>query len=175
MGSRWPLVAEDARAARERREGSLLDRLTRTDFENYLPEDVLVKVDRASMLNSVEVRAPFLDVSVIEFAFGQVPSTLKATAHDRKRLLKALAKRVLPPAFDQHRKQGFSIPIDSWLRSDDWQEFFRGVLLDAQQTLFDHRVIGQLLDAQRRGAFNGERLFGLVMFELWRRVYRPAL
>jgi asparagine synthase (glutamine-hydrolysing) len=175
MGTRWPLVAEDARSARRPREGSLIDRLTRMDFENYLPEDVLVKVDRASMLNSVEVRAPFLDVAVIEFAFGKVPSSLKATTQERKRLLKVLARRILPPAFDEHRKQGFSIPIDNWLRSDGWQEFFRGVLLDPQQTLFNHRVLGELLDAQRRGASNGERLFGLVMFELWRRAYRPAM
>ena len=63
------------------------------DFENYLAEDILVKVDRASMLNSLEVRAPLLDYRVIEFAFGRVPSELKATVSGRKLLLKKLASR----------------------------------------------------------------------------------
>jgi asparagine synthase (glutamine-hydrolysing) len=175
QGHRWALVAEQARAARTPGGVDLLDRLTRMDFASYLPEDVLVKGDRASMLNSVEMRAPFLDVRIIEFAFGRVPTSLKATTNGRKILPKALADRILPPAFDRERKQGFSIPIDAWLRSDPWHEFFRGVLLDSQQTLFDHRGVTALLDAQRRGYANGERLFGLAMFELWRRRYGAFL
>ena len=153
----------------------LLDRATRMDFENYLPEDILVKVDRASMLNSLEVRAPMLDVSVIEFAFGRVPSHLKASERGRKILLKKLAARILPPAFDRRRKQGFSIPLDDWLRSGSWCQYFRDVLLDSSQTLFDRSVIRRLFDGQQRGLRNGERLFGLVMFELWRREYDAAL
>jgi asparagine synthase (glutamine-hydrolysing) len=66
------------------------------DFENYLAEDILVKVDRASMLHSLDIRTPFLDHRLIEFAFGKVPSRLKATESDRKILLKELAARVLP-------------------------------------------------------------------------------
>ena len=62
------------------------------DFENYLSEDILVKVDRASMANSLEMRAPFLDKKIIEFSFGKVPSYLKASCNDRKILLKKLAK-----------------------------------------------------------------------------------
>jgi asparagine synthetase B (glutamine-hydrolysing) len=68
----------------------LLQRATRMDFANYLAEDILVKVDRASMLNSLELRAPLLDYRLIEFAFGKVPSHLKATAQDKKILLKRL-------------------------------------------------------------------------------------
>jgi len=76
----------------------LLQRATRTDFENYLPEDILVKVDRASMLASLEVRAPFLDYRILEFAFGKVPSRLKADTAERKILLKRLCAKILPPA-----------------------------------------------------------------------------
>lgn len=156
-------------------EGDLLQRATRADFESYLPEDILVKVDRASMLNSLEVRAPMLDHRVIEFAFGKVPSRLKATTGARKILLKKLTSRLLPPSFDQQRKQGFSIPISAWLQSGPWLKSFREILLDPQQTVFQHRFIEQLFDGQARGRANGERLFGLVMFELWRREYQTRL
>src|SRR5438445_9427474 len=83
-----------------------LQKMMIADFNTYLPEDILVKVDRASMLASLEVRAPFLDYRIIEFAFGQIPDSLRATADKRKVLLKKFAKRVLPPALDINRKQG---------------------------------------------------------------------
>jgi asparagine synthase (glutamine-hydrolysing) len=168
------LVAERIREARLPKAGDLLGRATRMDFENYLPEDILVKVDRASMLNSLEVRAPLLDHRVIEFAFGKVPSSLKATATSRKVLLKKLAARLLPPQFDRERKQGFSIPLASWLQSDPWRGFFREVLLGSVDTLFHPRAVGALLAGQAKGRGNSERLFALVMLELWRREYRVS-
>jgi asparagine synthase (glutamine-hydrolysing) len=171
----WPFEGERIWAHRTPRTEDLLDRATRMDFHNYLPEDILVKVDRASMLNSLEVRAPMLDVGVMEFALGKVPPHLKATTKSRKVLLRRLAARVLPPAFQTARKQGFSIPLDSWLRSGSWFNYFRDVLLDREQRFFDHGFITKLLKAQQRGLFHGERLFGLVMFELWRREYKIAL
>jgi asparagine synthase (glutamine-hydrolysing) len=142
------------------------------DFANYLAEDILVKVDRASMLNSLEVRAPLLDYRLIEFAFGRVPSYLKATATTRKVLLKRLTQRLLPPEFDQHRKQGFSIPLTSWLQGGAWQTFFREVLMDSSSTFFHRKSVSDLLDGQAKGRANSERLFALVLFELWRREYR---
>ena len=78
------LVAERIRKDRTPQTGDLLQRATRLDFENYLTEDILVKVDRASMMNSLEVRAPFLDHRLTEFAFGKVPSNLKATSTTRR-------------------------------------------------------------------------------------------
>ncbi|WP_026768001.1 asparagine synthase (glutamine-hydrolyzing) [Asinibacterium sp. OR53] len=149
----------------------LLQRATRTDFENYLPEDILVKVDRASMLNSLEVRAPMLDYRVIEFAYGKVPSSLKTLPEERKILLKRLAEKILPPEFDYQRKQGFSIPLSSWLSSETWAGYFREILLDRNQKIFNHQYIQRLFEGQAKGRNNGERLFGLVMFELWRKEY----
>jgi asparagine synthase (glutamine-hydrolysing) len=171
----WPFVAESLRERHRPPGGDLLQRATRLDFENYLPEDILVKVDRASMLNSLEVRAPMLDVPVIEFAFRKVPSELKATRTTRKVLLKRLAARLLPSEFDRMRKQGFSIPLSTWLRSGPWRTYFEEVLLDDGQSTFDRNSIRALLDGQRRGRSNSERLFGLLMFELWRREYRVTL
>lgn len=152
--------------------GDLIERATQMDFENYLPEDILVKVDRASMLNSLEVRAPLLDQKVMEFAFQKVPSRLKVTSSARKILLRKLAQELLPTTFDVTRKQGFSIPISSWLESGPWLNFFKEVLLDIQQTTFNRRFIEKLFRGQAAGRSNGERLFGLVMFELWRREYQ---
>lgn len=152
----------------------LLQRATRMDFGNYLAEDILVKVDRASMLNSLEVRAPFLDYRLIEFAFRKVPSHLKATELERKILLKRLTKRVLPPQFDQKRKQGFSIPLGSWLKAGPFRSFFDEILLDPQ-SCFDAKKIGRLLHGQDNGYSNSERLFALVLFELWRKEYGVSL
>jgi asparagine synthase (glutamine-hydrolysing) len=167
----WELTAEGVREQRIPEAADLLQRATRMDFENYLAEDILVKVDRASMLNSLEVRAPFLDHRLIEFAFGKVPTRLKATADSRKVLPKRLAARLLPPAFDLRRKQGFSIPLGSWLRSGPWQTFFQDVLLGPGDTPFSRTEMGHLLDGQAKGRANSERLFALVLFELWRREY----
>lgn len=149
----------------------LLQRATRMDFSNYLAEDILVKVDRASMLNSLEVRAPLLDYRLIEFAFANVPSDLKASFNDKKILLKRLTARVLPPEFDRHRKQGFSIPLDKWLKEGAFRVLFHEVLRDPQ-CCFDLRTVDSLLRGQNRGRSNGERLFALVLFELWRREYK---
>jgi len=142
------------------------------DFENFLAEDILVKVDRASMLNSLEVRAPWLDHRIIEFAYGKVPAHLKATHAGLKILPKQLCRRVLPPGFDRHRKQGFSIPLGAWLRGRPWGGMFREILLDSREGLFDRACIERLLEGHRRGRSNGERLFALAFFELWRREYR---
>jgi asparagine synthase (glutamine-hydrolysing) len=171
----WELVAESVRERRIPQEADLLQRATRMDFESYLAEDILVKVDRASMLNSLEVRAPLLDYRLVEFAFGKVPARLKATAESRKVLLKRLATRVLPPAFDLQRKQGFSVPLASWLRSGPWQTFFHDVLLGSGDTPFSRKEMRRLLDGQARGRANSERLFALVLFELWRKEYRITM
>jgi asparagine synthase (glutamine-hydrolysing) len=152
----------------------LLQRATRMDFENYLAEDLLVKVDRASMLSSLEVRAPLLDHRLIEFAFARVPPQLKATPSSRKVLLKKLAARVLPKPFDQQRKQGFSLPLAALLRSGAWRAAFHDMLL-GPDCLFDRGTTGRLLAGQARGRANSERLFALVLFELWRREYQVSL
>ncbi len=170
----WPLVAEGIRASRVPAVEDLLLRATRMEFENYMAEDILVKVDRASMLNSLEMRAPLLDHRIIEFAFARVPSHMKTTAYERKILLKQLAAKLLPPEFDQKRKQGFSIPLASWLKDGPWRDFFHEILLD-EQCLFDRKTVARLIRGQDRGMHNQERLFGLVMFELWRREYQVSL
>lgn len=124
------------------------------------------------MLNSLEVRAPFLDYRIIEFAFGKVPSRLKATSSKKKMLPKMLAQKILPAEFNLHRKQGFSIPLATWLQAGQWKDFFREILLGFDGSIFDRRFVVDLIDGQGRGRSNSERLFALVLFELWRKEYR---
>ena len=153
----------------------MVQRATRNDFLAYLPEDILVKVDRSSMLNSLEVRAPWLDYRIIEFAFGKIPSVFKSLISERKILPKMLARQLLPLTFDLQRKQGFSIPINHWLRKKEWLNLFTETLLGSKDGLFDRNSLNSLLRGQARGLYNGERLFGLLMFELWRQNYRVVI
>jgi asparagine synthase (glutamine-hydrolysing) len=147
---------------------------TALDFQTYLVDDILVKVDRASMLCSLEVRAPFLDPRLIEFAYGRVPDRLRATADVRKALLRRLAARLLPPSLDLSRKHGFSLPLHQWFKGD-WGRYIEEVLTQGNDHLFDRGVVGQLIRGQRGGFSNMHRLFALLMVELWRREYRIAL
>jgi len=167
----WLPVAETIRQNHVPLDSDLLQRATRMDFANYLAEDILVKVDRASMLSSLEMRAPLLDYRLIEFAFGRVPSRLKATPTEKKIMLKRLAARLLPPEFDQQRKQGFSIPMNEWLKKGPFRDLFWDVL-KSDDCFFDRKTVDSLLVGQDRGRSNGERLFALVQFELWRREYQ---
>lgn len=170
MGKTWQIHSEDIREARTPCTPDLLQRVTRMDFLNYMPEDILVKVDRASMLASLEMRAPLLDFRIAEFAFGKVPTRLKANFTERKILLKRLSKRILPPSFDAERKQGFSIPLPIWMKAGVWRDFVCDVLLD-KSCIFDRAAVNDLLEGHGRRRNNAERLFGLTVFELWRRAY----
>lgn len=152
----------------------LIDRMTRMDFKLHLTDDILVKVDRCSMLNSLEVRSPFLDRRIIEFAFMKVPSHFKTTLKNRKILLKTLAKKILPFGIDLKRKQGFSIPISKWLEKGPYRDFFFEVLNDPK-CFFNKKVVKKMFLAQDLGLNVGERLFALVLFELWRREYKTYL
>jgi len=148
-----------------------IQKVTHNDFMNYLPEDILVKVDRASMLNSLEIRAPLLDYRVIEFAFGKIPSHLKVSKSNKKIFLKEIAKKILPKEFDFKRKQGFSIPLNSWLIRGNIRDLFWSVLTD-ESCFFEKNYVFNLLKDQDNGRENSERLFSLVLFELWRNEYK---
>ncbi len=166
-----PSGPEDLRISLARGGRSVLQSAQRMDFRSYMADDILVKVDRASMLASLETRAPFLDPPLIEFAFGRVPDHLKVTLRERKVLLRRLARRLLPPGLDLQRKQGFSIPLRDWLAGAGGT-FMREVLAEVDSVLFDRAEVEALLIAHARHGGNAQRIFALMMFEMWRREYR---
>ena len=132
-----------------------------------------MKVDRASMAHSLEIRSPFLDKRVIEFAFLEVPSSEKVTTTHRKILLKKLAAKVLPKTFDYERKQGFSIPINSFLNNTIWHEYFYQKISDADPEIFNKKFIFKLLKSSGKYRNNGEKIAALVFFMCWVERYQP--
>lgn len=147
-----------------------IQRSTRYDYSYYLPDNILVKTDRMSMFHSLELRSPFLDTQVLDFAFGKVPSSLKSTKNSSKILLKLLAKKILPPSFIVERKQGFSIPLAQWLKEDSSKALLSDVLLDSSSP-FNHDYILTLLSRLESGYTLADRLVSLLIFELWRHHY----
>lgn len=141
-----------------------VDAMTRMHFGSVLPDDFLVKVDRASMAHSLEVRAPFLDHRLVEFAFGRVPSQWKVHGGESRRLQRILGQRWLPKDLDIKRKQGFSIPINEWLRS----EGERGLMtrMEALPDLIDLDAVLRLVRGHLNGRANGARLFALLMLAM---------
>lgn len=171
---RLPQTAESLRKARVPVTQDGVDRITRFDFTNYMVEDILVKVDRASMLNSLEIRSPFLDSTVIDFAFGSVPTRLKADTISRKRILRMLANKILPSGFDAKRKHGFGIPLKSWLQDGPWRGFVSEILHD-RDGVFAPAAVQALFKGLDAGRPLQENILALAMFELWRHEYCIAL
>ena len=149
-----------------------ISRVMKLDFQHYLREDILVKTDRTSMLNSLELRSPMLDRNILDFAFSLRPIHKVNISH-KKIILNQLAKKILPKEFSLNRKQGFSIPLNEWLKEGEWYDYFQSILLD-QSSLYNRDVISKLLHTNRIGYSNSERLFSLVIFDLWRRRYNVS-
>lgn len=174
LQSRAGLIPEDFKEGLCDPSTTSIQQATRVDFKTYLPDDILVKVDRASMLTSLEMRAPWLDRQIIEFAFSRVPDKLRATQREAKILPRGLAARLLPKTLDLKRKQGFAIPFQKWFRGD-WGKFISGVLSEANPQIWNRKALQSLIKGQQRGFGNGQRLFAVTMFELWRREYDITL
>ena len=122
------------------------------------------------MLASLEVRAPFLDHRVIEFAFSRVPDRYRTTMLNRKVLLRQLGRKLLPKEFEIKRKQGFSIPLSAWFKGS-WGTTMCEILSAGNLGSLDSGAIGSIVSLQKSGYSNMQRLFGLTMLELWRREY----
>ncbi len=144
----------------------LVQRFSHTDFRNYLTEDILVKVDRASMANSLEVRSPFLDKNLIDFALGRVPSSLKFDGKNRKIFLSKLAKRYLPNDFDLIRKQGFSVPKNLIFENKQVLTFIFDTLSNSN-SIFKKSTIKSLIQKESNRKGGMERIFALCQLNLW--------
>ena len=150
-----------------------LSRVLYTDIKTYLTGDILVKVDRMSMANSLEVRAPLLDYRVVEYA-ASIPSALKYHKGEKKYILKKSFSNLLPAEILYRKKMGFSVPLAQWLRRElrplAEQCLFRSdaglaryFKVDQVRNLWDKLLQGECRYAQP--------LWSMLMFELWWQVY----
>ena len=147
-----------------------LERLAHGYFKVYLGDQVLTKVDRASMAHALEARAPFLDQRVQEVA-ARIPVRLKLRGAETKRVLRhALAQR-LPKDILSRPKKGFGIPVAAWLRGP-LAPWLRAVLAPekvARGGLLDPVFVTRLVDEHTSGAANHQKLlWNLLALELWR-------
>jgi asparagine synthase (glutamine-hydrolysing) len=139
------------------------------DIHTYLPDDLLVKVDIASMAHSLEARSPFLDHNVMEWA-ARIPDSQKMLGGQTKGLLKSAMEPYLPDEILYRPKMGFGVPIERWLRAE-LKTFAYDTLLSRramQRGLFRPGYVRQLLDEHSSGVrFHQTRLWALLMLELW--------
>jgi asparagine synthase (glutamine-hydrolysing) len=147
----------------------IVDASLLTDTMTYLPNDLLVKMDIASMTVSLEARSPFLDHHLMEFA-ASLPEKLKLRGMTTKYLLKRVLKDLVPQQNLTRRKMGFGIPIGHWFRGT-MQSFLRQTLLSEKalsRGLFQNDKVRQIIDQHVQGRVNHEhRLWTLLMLELW--------
>jgi len=147
----------------------LLNRQLYADLSIYLADDILVKVDRMSMATSLETRAPFLDVDVMELAFS-MPGDLKIRSGSRKYILKQALRGVVPDRILDRSKEGFSIPMKQWLKRELKPLMDRLLAPDrvAARGLIDPGETGRLIDEHCAGRANHAHvLFSLMVFERW--------
>ena len=152
------------------RPGGVVERMMYLDSVTYLPDDILAKLDRASMAFSLEAREPLLDHRIFEFAW-RLPVGLRVRGGAGKRLLRRVLARYVPPALTERPKQGFSLPLGDWLR---------GPLREWAENLLSEKRLGEdgvlnpapIRDAWRR-LLAGEpgadaRVWTVLMFQAWR-------
>ena len=154
----------------DRANGSgILDATLLTDQMTYLPNDLLVKVDIASMANSLEARSPFLDHNLIEFA-ASLPENLKMRGLRTKSLLKKVAARLVPREVVYRRKMGFGVPVGRWFRGE-MKDFVRGVLLSEKSLgrgIVKPEMLTRYVDEHTSGKFDHAfQIWTLLMLELW--------
>ncbi|MEO8218933.1 MAG: asparagine synthase (glutamine-hydrolyzing) [Acidobacteriota bacterium] len=146
-----------------------LNELMLFDYQSYLRDNLLVKVDRATMLASIEARAPYLDRDLTSLTLS-IPSRYKLRRFESKWILKKVAERHLPREFVYRRKQGLSVPVAGWI-NDTLRDEVDRVLDPARlkrQDLFPVRELRTLLDEHRRGTANHIRaLWPMIILQLW--------
>ena len=148
---------------------SVIERLMAVDIGSYLPEDLLVKVDIASMAHALEVRSPLLDHRLMEFV-ATLPMQYKVRGLRTKYLLRRAMAGLLPQEILTRPKMGFGIPLGRWLRHE-LNAWMRGILLDPRalrRGIFRREVVERLVDEHTAGSHDHRfRLWALIMFELW--------
>ena len=174
-------IVEDQRAERlmsryfDRVHGSSwLAQLQYFDTKTYLPADVLTKVDRMSMAHSLEVRGPFLDHVLVEYA-SRLPTNMKFRDGISKYLLKQVAARYLPSEIVHRKKQGFGVPLEYWFKGDSLKGYVRDILFDSRSRargLLRHSEVERLVGRYEQGCHElATLIWMLAVLETWCRLY----
>ena len=146
-----------------------LDRMLALDVESYLPYDLLVKMDIATMANSLEARSPFLDHEVMEFC-ARLPASYKLRGMRLKHLLKKAGARLLPPEIITRRKMGFGVPVSNWMRGElrSWVEDLLLSPRALKRGYFQPEALRQLVWAHLAGRQEQSyQVWSLLWLELW--------
>jgi asparagine synthase (glutamine-hydrolysing) len=149
---------------------SSFDRMIRSDLQAYLPGDLLVKVDIATMANSLELRSPMLDVNVVEWGIS-LPRKYKIKGFETKHILKDVARSLVPASLIDRPKMGFGIPRAEWLRTD-MKEMVTDLLTDkvaVDRGWFNQVEVKKTLDLHMSGTDKDQILWPILMLELWAR------
>ena len=150
--------------------GDLLSRIQYVDIKTYLADDILAKVDRASMAVSLEVRAPLLDHKLME-TVATIPPGLKLVGREGKYIFKKAMSRTLTPEILDRRKQGFSIPLDRWLRQD-LRESAYDALFATDDGILNRSFLKKIWDEHQRGQSDrSAHLWSVVMFRKWQAAF----
>jgi asparagine synthase (glutamine-hydrolysing) len=144
-----------------------LQNICQNDFKNYMVDDILVKVDRMSMQNSLEVRSPLLDKDIANFAFSKVPVKMKLNGDIKKFLLKELAKKYLPSDFPYDRKAGFGVPLSKWF--DEYlTDYLQDLIKCNPSGYLNIKEVDRYIREHKLGLSNhSKKLFSILVWELW--------
>ena len=146
-----------------------IENVIRHDLLNYLPDDILCKIDRASMAHGLEVRAPFVDRSIVELS-QQIPFAMKFKNGQTKFILREILKKYLPGKLYSGQKRGFSVPISLWLRNE-----LKETLMDyssksiiSKQNIFNYKSINKVINDHISNKKNNEKfLWSYLVFQTW--------
>ncbi|MFM8314681.1 MAG: asparagine synthase (glutamine-hydrolyzing), partial [Deltaproteobacteria bacterium] len=152
---------------------SLAEKMMAVDSKNYLPDDILVKVDRSSMAASMESRIPFLDERVMEFAW-RLPMKMKLRSGEGKWILKKLLDLYVPKKLVDRPKQGFGVPIESWLRGPlrDWAEDLLSVKKLNKDGVIDPAPVRKKWAELMSGKNVQHAVWNVLMYQAWRERWR---
>jgi asparagine synthase (glutamine-hydrolysing) len=154
------------------KEESLLNQMLYLDSKTWLPDDLLIKADKMTMANSLELRVPLLDHQVLEFA-ASLPTKFKVSGKRTKRVLKAAFAKVLPPEVLSRKKAGFPVPYEMWLRGR-LKEQVDDLLLSHRAGARDYLEKSAVSRLLHHNANNGKEVFSLLALELWHREFVDA-
>jgi len=144
----------------------VVEQMQSLDARLYLAEDILTKVDRASMAVSLEVRAPLLDHHLMEL-IAKIPSSLKLRGRTGKYIFKKAMAGVLPPEVLNRRKQGFAVPLATWFRTE-LRDVAHAAIFSCDDGILDESYLKQVWDEHQRGTYDrSAHLWSILMYRKW--------